>query len=51
VADHNKRADTIIRTFRENGHKITPQRLAIVKILAVSEGHPSVEDIHTAGLN
>jgi len=46
VADHNKRADTIIRKLRENGHKITPQRLAIVKILAVSEGHPSVEDIY-----
>jgi Fur family peroxide stress response transcriptional regulator len=25
---------------------MTPQRLAIVKILAKSEGHPSVEDIH-----
>jgi Fur family peroxide stress response transcriptional regulator len=25
---------------------MTPQRLAIVKILARSEGHPSVEDIH-----
>jgi Fur family peroxide stress response transcriptional regulator len=25
---------------------MTPQRLAIVKILAGSEGHPSVEDIH-----
>ncbi|MFO7913020.1 MAG: transcriptional repressor [Desulfotignum sp.] len=46
MADHNKRADTIIRKLRENGHKITPQRLAIVKILAVSEGHPSVEDIY-----
>ena len=29
-----------------NGQKITPQRLAIVKILAKSKGHPSVEDIH-----
>lgn len=46
MADHNKRADTIIRKLRENCHKITPQRLAIVKILAVSEGHPSVEDIY-----
>ncbi len=46
MADHNKRGDTIIRKLRENGHKITPQRLAIVKILAVSDGHPSVEDIY-----
>ncbi|HKK99700.1 MAG TPA: transcriptional repressor [Desulfotignum sp.] len=46
MADHNQRTDTIIRKLRENGHKITPQRLAIIKILAVSEGHPSVEDIY-----
>ena len=42
----DKRSDTIIKKLRENGHKLTPQRLAIVKILARSEGHPSVEDIH-----
>jgi Fur family transcriptional regulator, peroxide stress response regulator len=42
----NKRSDIIIQKLRDNGHKITPQRLAIVKILAKSEGHPSVEDIY-----
>jgi Fur family peroxide stress response transcriptional regulator len=36
----------MIQKLRDNGHKMTPQRLAIVKILARSEGHPSVEDIH-----
>ena len=46
MADHNKRFDTIIQKLRDNGHKITPQRLAIVKILAKSEGHPSVENIY-----
>jgi len=46
LADHNKRFDIIIQKLRDNGHKITPQRLAIVKILAKSEGHPSVENIH-----
>lgn len=46
MADHKKRFDTILRKLRDNGHKMTPQRLAIVKILAGSEGHPSVEDIH-----
>ncbi|MGD8344817.1 MAG: transcriptional repressor, partial [Desulfobacterales bacterium] len=46
MADHNKRFDIIIQKLRDNGHKITPQRLAIVKILAKSEGHPSVEKIH-----
>ncbi len=46
MADHKKRFEIIIRKLRDNGHKITPQRLAIVKILAKSEGHPSVEDIY-----
>ncbi|MGD9056169.1 MAG: transcriptional repressor [Desulfobacterales bacterium] len=46
MTDHKKRFEIIIRKLRDNGHKITPQRLAIVKILARSEGHPSVENIH-----
>ena len=46
MADHKKRFDIIILKLRDHGHKMTPQRLAIVKILAKSEGHPSVEDIH-----
>jgi Fur family peroxide stress response transcriptional regulator len=46
LADHKKRFETIIQKLRANGHKMTPQRLAIVKILAKSEGHPSVENIH-----
>ena len=41
-----KRYETIIQTLRENHHKITPQRMAIVDILAKSIGHPSVEDIY-----
>ena len=46
MADHKKRFEIIIQKLRDNGHKITPQRLAIVKILAKSKGHPSVENIH-----
>ena len=46
MADPKKRFDIIIQKLRDNGHKITPQRLAITKILAKSEGHPSVENIH-----
>ena len=45
MADHQKRFETIIQKLRDNGHKITPQRLAIVQILAKSDGHPSVENI------
>ncbi len=46
MADCEKRFETIVRKLRDSGHKITPQRLALAKILAKSEGHPSVEDIH-----
>ena len=46
MADHKKRFEIIIQKLRDSGHRITPQRLAIVTILARSEGHPSVETIH-----
>ncbi len=48
MALHQNRFETIMRKLRAHGHKITPQRMAIVKILAKSNGHPSVEDIHDA---
>ncbi|MCF8051364.1 MAG: transcriptional repressor [Desulfobacterales bacterium] len=47
MTDQENRYETIIQKLRDSGHKITPQRLAIVKILARSEGHPSVENIHS----
>ena len=46
MTGHNKRFDVIIQKLRDSGHKITPQRLAIAKILSRSDGHPGAEDIH-----
>jgi Fur family peroxide stress response transcriptional regulator len=46
LADYQKRSEIIIQKLRDNGHKITPQRLAIVKILTMSKDHPSVEHIY-----
>lgn len=46
MSDPDKRYEIIIQKLRDHGHKLTPQRLAIVKILAKSEGHPSVENIY-----
>jgi len=40
------RFDTIICKLKDNGYKITPQRIAIVKILAKSVDHPSAEAIY-----
>lgn len=36
----------IIRRLREEGLKVTPQRIAIVKFLDGNRDHPSVEEIH-----
>ncbi|WP_022665416.1 Fur family transcriptional regulator [Desulfospira joergensenii] len=46
MSDHQKRFEAITQKLRDHHHKITPQRLAIAKILSKSIGHPSVEDIH-----
>jgi Fur family peroxide stress response transcriptional regulator len=46
LADPGQRFEAIIQKLKANGHKLTPQRLAIVKILAASRGHPSVETIY-----
>ena len=46
MVDHKTRFETVIQKLRENGHKVTPQRLAIINILAKSEGHLSVDDIY-----
>ncbi len=44
--DSIERFETIKKKFAENNHKLTPQRLAIAKILAKSKGHPSVDQIY-----
>jgi len=46
MVDPVKRFNSIVRKIKENNQRLTPQRLAIVKILAQSEGHPSVERIY-----
>ena len=46
MTDCQARIHAILGKLRESDHKITPQRLAVVKILAESNGHPSVEQIY-----
>jgi len=43
----DSRLDQMLSRLRERKFRITPQRLAVVKILAVSDDHPSVEGIFT----
>ena len=46
MADPVERFNSIVQKIKDNDQRLTPQRLAIVKILAQSEGHPSVEKIY-----
>ena len=40
--------EQMVSRLKNGEHRITPQRLAIFKVLANSVGHPSAEDIHSA---
>jgi Fur family peroxide stress response transcriptional regulator len=46
MADPQARLDEMIIRLKERGHRLTPQRMAVLKILAASEEHPSVEQIY-----
>ena len=44
--DPQKRTDEMLAKLKGRDFRITPQRLAVLKILAASEGHPSVDEIY-----
>ncbi len=46
MPDSEHRLRKMVEALRENQFRITPQRLAILKVLAESKGHPSVESIY-----
>ncbi len=46
MANPEMRLQSMVDTLRKHKYRITPQRLAILKVLAKSEGHPSVESIY-----
>jgi len=41
------RVEQMVMRLKEKGHRITPQRHYILKVLAHSQGHPSAEDIYS----
>jgi Fur family transcriptional regulator, peroxide stress response regulator len=41
-----QRIDQMLSKLKDHNFRITPQRLAVLKVLAASEGHPSVERIY-----
>jgi Fur family peroxide stress response transcriptional regulator len=44
-ASANLRLEQMLLKLKEHDFRITPQRLAVLKVLADSDGHPSVERI------
>ncbi|MGD9158935.1 MAG: Fur family transcriptional regulator [Desulfobacteraceae bacterium] len=46
MPDHKIRLEIMIQKMREKGLRITPQRIAILRVLSISKGHPSVENIY-----
>jgi Fur family peroxide stress response transcriptional regulator len=46
MADPQVRLEQMLAKLKRNDFRLTPQRLAVVKILSVSADHPSVERIY-----
>jgi Fur family peroxide stress response transcriptional regulator len=46
MADPDLRLEQLILKLEEQSLRLTPQRMAVLKILSVSEGHPSVQQIY-----
>jgi Fur family peroxide stress response transcriptional regulator len=46
LANPEARLEELITKLKELGYRLTPQRIAVLRILSTSEGHPSVECIY-----
>ena len=46
MTDADIRLDEITQKLRESGHRLTPQRMAVLKLLVSSPAHPSVEQVY-----
>lgn len=46
MPDADIRLRKMVAALKDNHYRITPQRLAILTVLAASKGHPSVEAIY-----
>ena len=46
MAEAQKRVDELIARLRASGHRATPQRVAVLRLLVTSDRHPSVERVY-----
>ena len=47
MTDPNVRFNQLIAALKERGFRLTPQRVELVRLIAVSEGHPSAGQLYT----
>ena len=46
MIDSEERFEQLKGEFRQRGYRLTPQRLALLRLLSRSEAHPSASDLH-----
>lgn len=46
MPDPQARFDELIATLKEHDFRLTPQRVELVRLIAVSEGHPSAAQLY-----
>ena len=47
MIDPQARLDEMVTKLRDRGHRITPQRMVVLKVLVSNKEHPTVEQIHS----
>jgi Fur family peroxide stress response transcriptional regulator len=47
MTDPDVRFNQLIAALKERGFRLTPQRVELVRLIAVSEGHPSAGQLYT----
>ncbi len=46
VGDPQARFEELVKKLRARGHRLTPQRVALLRLLSESEGHPSASQLY-----
>jgi Fur family peroxide stress response transcriptional regulator len=46
MVDPETRFQVLVDRLREQGYRLTPQRVALMRLLASSDGHPSASDLY-----
>jgi len=47
MVESGQRLNALVGRLREQGHRLTPQRMAVLEVLIGNHEHPTAEQIHT----